>query len=161
MSEARPAAEIDTRYPFDLKLVRSHGAGDTLALTTGELLSEHLGRRPVVLLFWMTTCGPCRSELEEIEARMEGWRSRYDFAFVPVSLDFPHRRAAFHQRAGAYPWPSYLDVDREFPSVMEGGLNGVPQVFVFDKDGRQVLHQRKYHPGDLEALEAALAVLGE
>ena len=44
-----------------------------------------------------------------------------------------------------------------FPSVMPGGLNGVPQIFVFDRDGQQVFYRRKYHAGDLEALEEVLA----
>ncbi len=156
ISTARPLAEIDAVFPFDLALVASRGAADTLALTSAEVLSEHRGKRPVVLLFWMTTCGPCRTELADIEARIEGWKARYDFAFVPVSLDFPSRRAAFHARSEAYPWTSYWDVHREFPSVMEGGLNGVPQVFVFDAEGRQVFHRRKYSAGDLEALEEVL-----
>ncbi len=156
LSTARPAAEIDRTFPFDLALVASRGTGDTLALSSADLLDEHRGKRPVVLVFWMTTCGPCRTELADIETRMDAWVAKYDFAFIPVSLDFPHRRAAFHQRAAAYPWTSYLDVDREFPSVMEGGLNGVPQVFVFDAEGRQVFHRRKYREGDLEELEQVL-----
>ena len=157
ISTARSVEAIDTAYPYDLALVASRGVADTAALTTAQLLGPHLGKRPVVLVFWMTTCGPCRVELADIEQRIETWRDAYDFAFVPVSLDFPHRRAAFHARAAAYPWESYLDVDREFPKVMAGGLNGVPQVFVFDAGGQQTFHRRKYREGDLDALRAAIA----
>lgn len=109
-----------------------------------------------MLLFWLTTCGPCRAELAELERRLPGWRERYDFAFVPISIDFAKRRGAFHARAAAHAWTSYLDVDREFPLVMPGRLNGVPQVFVFDARGEQVFHRRKYRPGDLDALEEVL-----
>ena len=36
--------------------------------------------------------------------------------------------------------------------VMPAGLNGLPQVFVFDKDGTIVYHKRKYKPGDEDVL---------
>lgn len=155
-STARPIEEMAADYPFDIALVSSRGPGDTATLTTDDLLRPHLGKRPVVLMFWMTTCGPCRAELAELERRLPDWHAAADFAFVPISLDFPRRRAAFHARAGAYPWTSYLDVDRESPKVLPGGLNGVPQVFVFDADGRQVFHRRKYRAGDLDALAEVL-----
>ena len=157
-SLARAAGDIARDYPYDLALTASRGVDDTLALDTRALLSEHLGKRPVVLLFWMTTCGPCRRELADLSAVIEAWRAAADFALVPVSLDFPWRRDAFHARAAEYPWTSYLDERREFPLVMEGGLNGVPQIFVFDAAGRQIFHRRKYRPGDLDALAAVLGI---
>ena len=157
-SLARPRSEIAAEYPYDIRLTASRGAADTSATTSAEVLAPHLGKRPVVLLFWMTTCGPCRRELADLEARLEAWRAEADFAFLPISLDFPMRRGDFHARAGAYPWTSYLDERREFPRVMPGGLNGVPQVFVIDAEGEQVFHRRKYRPGDLDALARALGV---
>ena len=155
-STARPVEEIAADYPFDIPLVSSRGPADTALLTSADLLTPHLGERPVVLLFWMTTCGPCRAELAELRRLIPEWRAAADFAFVPISLDFPRRRAAFHEMAAAFPWPSYRDVDREFPRVIPGGLDGVPQVFVFDAEGRQVFHRRKYRAGDLEALGEVL-----
>ena len=155
-STARPVDEIAANYPFDIPLVRSRGAGDTAVLTSADLLAPHLGERPVVVMFWMTTCGPCRAELAELRRLLPEWRAAADFAFVPISLDFPRRGAAFHEMAATFPWPSYRDVDREFPRVMPGGLNGVPQVFVFDAEGRQVFHRRKYRAGDLAALGEVL-----
>ena len=155
---ARPLGDIAADYPFDIPLVSSRGPGDTSALTSADLLGPHLGQRPVVLMFWMTTCGPCRSELAELERLIPEWQARVDFAFVPVSLDFARRGAAFHAMAGGFPWTSYRDVDREFPKVMPGGLNGVPQIFVFDARGEQVFYRRKYRPGDLEALGRVLGV---
>ncbi len=162
LSEGAATMLSDTSYPFNIKLVASGDNADkvdTGTLTSRALLAPHLGKRPVVLLFWMTTCGPCRLELSDMEARMATWQQAYDFAFVPVSLDFPQRLGAFHQRAAEYPWTSYFDVERAFPGVMPGGLNGVPQIFVYDAAGKLVHHKRKYHSGDLEALEAVLGRL--
>lgn len=157
-SLARPRAEIAADYPYDVTLTASRGAADTTATNSTAVLGQHLGERPVVLLFWMTTCGPCRRELADLQARLSTWQAAADFAFVPISLDFPVRRADFHARAADYPWTSYFDERREFPRVMPGGLNGVPQVFVVDAAGEQVFHRRKYRPGDLEALARVLGV---
>ncbi len=158
-STARPIDSLETSFPYDIQLLASSGlGGDTSLVSSTALLGQNLGRRPVLMLFWLTTCGPCRQELDALAERMEAWRGAVDFAFVPISIDFPKRRAEFHGRAGGYPWVSYLDVDREFPVVMPGKLNGVPQVFLFDAEGQLVLRQRKFRAGDLDAIALALGV---
>ena len=155
-STARARAEIAADFPFDIPLRTDSLHGGARTLTSAQLLGPHLGERPVVLLFWLTTCGPCRRELADLGALMPEWRVKYDFAFVPISIDFEHRYAQFEQRAAAYPWSSYVDLDREWPLVLPGGLNGVPQIFVFDREGELIFHRRKYQAGDLEALAACL-----
>lgn len=159
-STARPLEEIEQVYPYNIRLTSSNGKGDTLIMSSAELLNQHKGKRPVVLMFWLTTCGPCRMEKAEIARRFSTWESKADFAFIPISIDFPKKRAEFHARAAEYPWLSYIDDNREFPLVMPGKLNGVPQIFVFDKDGEQVFHRRKWSAGDLEALEEILVQQG-
>ena len=155
-STARPEAEIESAYPYDIKLTSSNGKGDTSLLSSADLLNQHLGKRPVVIMFWLTTCGPCRMEMSEIAKRFPQWQEKADFAFIPVSIDFPKKRAEFHARAAQYPWTSYIDTNREFPIVMPGKLNGVPQIFVFDENGEQIFYRRKWNEGDLEALEEIL-----
>jgi len=158
-SQARPKAEIDTLFPYDVQLTASGVGEDTAATTSTDILGQNLGKRPTVMIFWLTTCAPCRLELDAISKKIDSWNEQADFAFAPISLDFERRRAQFHDRAAAYPWESYLDEKREFPSVMPGGLNGVPQIFVFDDKGEQIFYRRKYRAGDLEALEALLVEL--
>ena len=158
-SKARPRVQLDTLFPYDIQLTASGLGQDTLATTSTAILGENLGKRPTILIFWLTTCAPCKLELDAMSKKMASWKERADFAFVPISLDFERRRDQFHTRAAAYPWRSYLDEKREFPMVMSGGLNGMPQMFVFDKDGTQVFHRRKYRSGDLEALERLLIQL--
>jgi len=155
---ARPLSEIKQAFPYDIGLVASDATTDSLDVNSADILGQHLGKRPVVMMFWLTTCGPCKMELAELSQRMEQWKAKADFAFVPVSFDFPRRRADFHSRAREYPWTSYLDVDREFPLVMPGRLNGVPQIFVFDEAGKQIFHRRKYRAGDLDALAEVLGI---
>ena len=158
-STARPVGDIELTFPYDIPLLAHTPGADTAARTTSEeVMLANLGERPTVMMFWLTTCGPCRTELAELAAVLPQWQRQADFAFVPVSIDFTSRYPQFHERAAEYPWTSYLDVDREFRLVMPGQLNGVPQVFVFDEDGEQVYHQRKFTPGDVEKLAAVLGV---
>ena len=158
-SKARPRIQIDTLFPYDIQLTASGLDEDTIATTSARVLGANLGERPTVMIFWLTTCAPCRLELDEMAKRMENWQAQAEFAFIPISLDFERRRDQFHARAAAYPWRSYLDEHREFPSVMPGGLNGVPQLFVFDSEGNQVFYRKKYRSGDLDALEKLLVEL--
>ena len=155
-SKARPKMEIDTLFPYDLQLTGSGAGEDTTATNSLDVLGQNLGKRPTIMIFWLTTCAPCRLELDAISKKTVSWNEQADFAFAPISLDFERRRDQFHDRAAAYPWESYLDEKREFPTIMPGGLNGVPQIFVFDEKGEQVFYRRKYRTGDLEALEALL-----
>lgn len=156
-STARVKAQIDTLFPFDIPLLASRGSGDTLLTRSDVLLKSSKPERPVVMLFWLTTCGPCHAELAAISERYASWQEKYDFDFVPISLDFSGRREAYHTRAATYPWTSYWDYDREFPMVMPGGLNGMPQLFVYDRNGQIILYRKKYRPEDLQLLEDVLA----
>jgi thiol-disulfide isomerase/thioredoxin len=152
---ARPADQIQKAYPFDIKLRTA--AGDTL----NSAATFAKNGRPTVLMFWLTTCGPCRLELNAINQKFEGWKQEADFNFYAVSTDFPKNYAAFVNRVqeAGWPFPAYHDLNREFRHVMPGELNGLPQVFVLDKNGQIAYHSRKYIPGDEDKLFAEVKKL--
>jgi peroxiredoxin len=116
-------------------------------------------KKPLVLFFWMTTCGPCRQELEIIKAAYGDWTKEADFRMLAISLDFPDLYANFVTRVKKEGWPfqALFDVNREFPAVMPyGGLNGLPQVFVLDEKGETTYHHRRFIPGDEKELFEAI-----
>lgn len=143
MDTARPTEKIDGTYPHDIRLLSA--AGDTLlssqVLPTGK---------PVVLLFWLTTCYPCRMELEALQKVWPQWKDSLDFELVAISTDFARNYPAFFARVEeqAWPWPAYIDLNREFSRILPGGLNGLPQTFFLDARGRIHGHKRKFRPGD-------------
>jgi peroxiredoxin len=47
-------------------------------------------------------------------------------------------------------------MNREFRNIMPGELNGLPQTFVIDADGKIVYHKRKWRPGDEDKIFEAV-----
>ena len=144
---ARDAGSIKAGYPYDISL--RNAAGDTLS--SDQVFAEN--GQPTVLLFWLTTCAPCRLELKAVAEKYEKWRSEADFNLYAVSIDWPHNAEAFMERVeqSGWPFPAYHDFRREFGAIMPGNLNGLPQVFILDGNGKIIHHKRKYRPGDEDA----------
>ena len=152
---ARPEEEIKKDYPYDIQLRNADG----VSASSADILAAN--SKPTILMFWLTTCGPCRQELAALSAKYESWKSALDFNLYAISIDFPHNYEQFVNRVreSKWPFPAYLDLNREFGIIMPGKLNGLPQTFVLDKRGNIVLHKRKYAPGDEDELFEALKQL--
>ena len=149
---SRAADQIKTDYPFDIDLKDANGT----VINSSKLFQKD--NKPTVLLFWLTTCGPCRQELTAISQKFEGWKKEADFNFFAISTDFSDRADQFYARVkeSNWPFPAYYDFNREFKLVMPGELNGLPQVFVLGDDGKILYHTRKYIPGDEDRLLEAI-----
>ncbi|HMR42520.1 MAG TPA: TlpA disulfide reductase family protein [Saprospiraceae bacterium] len=148
IATSRPADKIEKKFPYDIDLKK----------TDGELVNSSKAfkknGKPTVLLFWLTTCAPCRMEMEAIKGKFENWQKEADFNFYAISTDFPKNYENFVKRVNesGWKWEAYNDVNREFMQVMPGELNGLPQTFLLDKNGEIVLHKRKWVPGDEDKL---------
>ncbi|MEZ5056638.1 MAG: TlpA disulfide reductase family protein [Saprospiraceae bacterium] len=155
VSTSRPSSEIKKDYPYDIDFKKADGS----VVKSNEVLKTN--GKPTVLAFWLTTCVPCRYELAEIEKKYAGWKEKADFNFYAISTDFPKNYEKFVERVNEmnWPWEAYNDVNREFMHVMPGELNGLPQTFILDKDGKIVYHHRKYSFGDEDELFAKLVEL--
>ncbi len=141
---ARPASEMSQQFPFDIPMTNAQGE----AFRSNEIMGAK--GKPTVLLFWLTTCYPCKIELKEIQKHYTDWQKEVDFELYAISTDFPMRYPRFQKyvNENKWPFPAFHDTNREFRKVMPGGLNGLPQVFVLDAAGEVVYHKRKYISGD-------------
>jgi len=144
---SRPAEEIKSEYPYDIAIRDANS--DTLNTAT-----VFKNGKPTILLFWLTTCAPCRAEMGAISNKYELWEKEADFNLYAISVDWPKNAEQFISRVekSHWPFPAYHDFNREFGKIMPGALNGLPQLFVLDKKGNIVHHKRKYRPGDEEVL---------
>ena len=152
---SRPSEKINKIFPFDIDLKNADGQ----VVNSSKLFKKN--KRATVLLFWMTTCGPCRMELNAISGKFDTWKKKTDFDFYAISIDFSDRVEQFNTRVkeSKWPFPAYMDIHREFRSVMPGELNGLPQLFVLDHKGTVLYHTRRYMPGDEDKLFEALQKL--
>jgi cytochrome c biogenesis protein CcmG/thiol:disulfide interchange protein DsbE len=118
-------------------------------------------RRPTVLAFWLTTCPPCQRELATYTQKYPEWKKKADFQLYAISIDHPprFRKVVQTARERAFPFPVYWDRIQAFKAYMPGGLNGLPQVFLFDKNNKLVWQHKGYRPGDEEVLFAKIMEL--
>ncbi len=144
----RQPYEIKADYPYDIPIRNS--ANDTL--NTADIFVKN--DQPTVLLFWLTTCAPCRLELAAVAKKYEQWQQERPFNLYAISIDWPRNEEQFVTRVqqGNWPFPAYHDFNRDFGKIMPGNLNGLPQVFILNKEGEIVHHKKKYRPGDEDQL---------
>ena len=147
---SRPKDQIKSDFPFDISMT----TGQREKVNSESILKKN--GKPTVLLFWLTTCYPCRMELNAIKKIYPQWQKEADFNLVAISTDFQKNYENFIKRVDkeSWPWEVYHDTNREFKKVMPGGLNGLPQTFIFDKNGEIVYHKRKFQSGDEHKLFA-------
>ncbi len=145
---SRPKNKIKADFPFDIAMTLS----DRTEVNSEKVLAKN--GKPTILLFWLTTCYPCRMELNAIKTKYAGWKEEADFNFAVISTDFQKNYERFIKRVAKenWAWDTYHDTNREFRKVIPGALNGLPQTFVFDKNGEIVYHKRKYSSGDEDKL---------
>lgn len=152
----QPLPQTEVRLPLNVML--------TTIDSTREISAQKIwgnADKPVVLAFWLTTCGPCKMELATYTRLYQQWKSSADFDLYAISTDFPQRfrQIANIVQANKYPFPVYWDGDRRFRDLLPGGLNGLPQIFLFDRQGKLVYHHRKFRPGDENELFARIQAL--
>jgi len=144
VSTARQKDKINSTFPFDISMTN---AKKEVLNSEKSLMSNG---KPTVVLFWLTTCYPCRIEMNAIKKVYPDWKKEADFNLVAISTDFKKNYNNFIKRVEkeAWPWETFHDTNREFRLVMPGALNGLPQTFIFDKNGEIAYHKRKYSTGD-------------
>ncbi len=151
----RRPEQIQQLFPYDISL--RNALNDTLL---SSKVFEKNGK-PTVLMFWLTTCAPCRMEMKAVANKYGQWKAEKDFNLYAISIDFPKNAEQFVKRVeeANWPFPAYHDFNREFQAAMPGNLNGLPQTFVLDKDGNITYHSRKFVPGDEDKLFEAIQKL--
>lgn len=153
-AQAQEMEQPAAPYPFNAALYTP----DSVKLNSGELLKKG---KPTVLAFWLTTCVPCMGEFATYTQKYPDWKKQADFDLYGISIDFPYN---FHKiktlsKEKGWPFPVYWDRERYFRATLPGGLNGLPQVFVFDKNGRLAWHHKGFYPGLEEELWAKIKEL--
>lgn len=152
----RAASDIDMNFPYDVTLMDAEGN----KVNTKDILNNG---KPTAVLFWLTTCGPCKMKFAAIDKKYPKWKEETDFDMVAISVDWPKNTQRFRDMVAEknWAWPVYHDFGMEFKKIMPGNLNGLPQEFLFDKNGELVYHKKRYTIGAEDILYSKIKELAE
>lgn len=103
-------------------------------------LSDFLGR-PIVLNFWASWCGPCKSEMPDFEKVYNEQGESIEFLMVNVTggRETLDSAKSFIAESG-YTFPVYYDTELEAASLY--GANSIPVTFFIDAEGKLVAYTR-------------------
>lgn len=135
-------------FPFKVNLITTDGGTYPSATVLGK------EKKVTVIAFWLTTCMPCMVELETYKQQYASWKQQADFNMFAFSIDFeqnyPNVKRVVAEKQ--WPFPAYWDRERAFKDILPGGLNGLPQVFVFNTKGELVYRHKGFKSGDEKEL---------
>lgn len=139
--------------PVDAKMQLGEAAPDfTYYTIKGDeiKLSSFIGRKPVVLDFWATWCGPCRQELPELQEFYAAHSDQVEI--IAVSIDdrqVSGEVAATVGRLGLT-FPIVHDSSRAIYGLFPSPGGGIPYLVFIDKNGTAIDQKLGFDPaGDL------------
>ena len=124
------------------------GAGK--AVSTASLIDHET---PFVVSIWMTTCKPCLEELDTLAEELPDWDGGFPLRIYAVSMDDSRSTKRAVAMAKGRDWDgltALFDVNADLRRALN--VSSVPQVFVYDKDGKLFYTHIGYRPGDEQEL---------
>lgn len=128
---------------------------------TSERLMEY--KKPIAIFFWASTCPPCIKELNAIKKTNVLKEIEDKAKIIVVSTDNPKNYGAAKSITKQYGWEFAMYFDKGY-ALRNNLLNnwfGIPQVIVFDKDKKIVLHKFGYYKGNEEKIVSKIKELME
>ena len=122
-------------------------------------LGPVLSKKPVLLVFWASWCGPCIEEAPHIASLYRRYHER-GVEVVSISIDEPDTQDALRAlvKKLALPYPVLLDPEgKALAKYTSSG--SIPLTFVIDADNRVVYRRGNFQDGDEEELDARVAAL--
>lgn len=104
-------------------------------LNGSEVALDTIHGKVVLLNFWATWCGACRSEMPSLENLYRDFGHYPDFAVLTVSIDQRGKPAvAQFMASNGYNFPVLLDTSNATSAAY--GVSGIPSTFVIGRDGQ-------------------------
>lgn len=120
--------------PPDARVEAPTAAGPVLGEDDEQTSLEERRGQPVVVNFWGSWCGPCRTEqpeLNEVAERFEGQAS-----FLGVDVQESAANGMAYLREFEPPYPSIHDPAGTYAATFDVGTSAMPTTLLIDGDGR-------------------------
>ena len=97
-------------------------------------LSDYIGK-PVVVNFWASWCGPCKSEMPAFQQAWETYGDQVEFLLINLTDNQQETVASAKKflAATAYTFPVYFDT--QLSGAMAYGVVGIPATYFIDAQG--------------------------
>jgi peroxiredoxin len=122
-------------------------------------MGDHLGRRPVVILFWATWCVPCQQELPFYQSLYERYRDR-GLRVCAISMDDARTvtRAGPAARRLGVTYDVVTDLDTRVTTQLNPRRSAPFSIWV-DRSGRIVWEREGFAPAEQQAIAQGIAQL--
>ncbi len=100
-------------------------------------LSDFQGK-PVILNFWASWCGPCKSEMPDFEEMYQEYKDEIHFMFINLTDGFQEtlEKASSYIQGQGYTFPVYYDTRLEAASAYN--TSSIPATYFIDAEGNFV-----------------------
>lgn len=97
-------------------------------------LSDYFGR-PIVVNFWASWCGPCKSELPAFNDAYEKYKDDVVFLMVNLPDGYSDSQKSIEKfiSENGYKFPVYYDFENNASTVY--GVNSIPETLFINADG--------------------------
>ena len=112
-------------------------------------LSDFIGKKPIVLNFWASWCGPCRSEMPDFNEVSQELKDEVQFLMINVtdgSRETVETASGFIKDNG-FTFPVYYDTSSS--AAMTYQAYGLPTTYFIDIDGKMVARAASAIPRDI------------
>ena len=110
-------------------------------------LSDFRGK-PVIVNFWASWCGPCKSEMPDFQEKYEEYGETIHFLMVNLtdgSQETVETASAFVDGQG-YTFPVYFDTD--YSGAIAYGVSAIPATYFIDENGAMVAYGKAAMSGE-------------
>lgn len=98
-------------------------------------MADYRGKKKVVVAFWASWCGPCRSEMPALaKLYAVGHKPDSDFELLAISVDDDRAAAAQFAEQMKMAYPVLLDADMKAAGDFQ--VESIPSTFLVEPDGK-------------------------